>query len=125
MSETHETPTVKRYSLKRKTIPLELEMEDGTIGQFTMVELIGSERDKFLSKQISRGTDVKGKEKRPEIQGACSDLLTLCMRDPQNQPVPAAQIDNWPSDMQTQLYLDAYHLSGLDRKMAQDEAKNV
>lgn len=110
-----------KYSLKLRSEPIEIEDLSGVENTYYLKELTGSERNNFLTSQAKR---AKGKDKDvKDFTGACSELLTLCLYDPQNRLVPAKEIDSWPSEMQMDLFLKAITLSGLDKK-GEDDAKN-
>lgn len=113
MSEEKAAPKVYKRSLK--TLPIQIEAPDGRIENWTMRELSGSLRNQYLNKNTKKTTVKNGVEVR-DFTGSCSDLLVLCMFNPGDTTVPQAEIDEWPSDMQLDLFQLAMTLSGLDKK---------
>jgi len=114
----------KKYSLRLKSMPLVIEDESGVEQHYTLKELTGLQRDEFVNKTTARAQDAKGKEKRHDAKGLASDLLAMCLYDSQSRLVPAQVINNWPSEMQQDIFMEAVELSGLMKK-AEDASKNA
>jgi len=110
-----------RYSLKLKTIEIPIEVEEGQEVTFTIKELTGKQRDEFLNDQSKRAGKEGGMPKN--FTGVFSSLLKLCLYDPTGNLVPVAVIDSWPSELSTELFMQAVALSGLNKK-AEELEKN-
>ena len=112
-------------SLKRKTIPVALELEDGTKEQLTLQELTGAQRDTYLSlmaKRMSFGPDGKPGGIK-DFTGLHSQFLTLALVDAKGDFVPEARIQSFPSKVVQSLFKAAQSLSGMDEG-GKEEAKN-
>lgn len=112
----------KRYSRRLKTKPVEIENEQGVVEVWTLKELTGADRNRFLNVQGKKIKTQNGVEVK-DYTGLCSDLLCLCLVSPHDKLVTAAEVDSWPSEMQMDIFKDAISLSGLDKK-SEDETKN-
>jgi len=111
-----------RYSLRLKSIKIPIEAQDGTEVEYTMMELTGAQRDAFLNDQTKRTSGKDGNLVK-NFTGMFSSLLKLCLYDPEGKLVTTKEIDGWPSEMTTDLFLQAVELSGLNKK-AEEAEKN-
>lgn len=108
---------IKRYVLKKKTIPIEIEQPDGQVRQCELRELSGAERNAYLnvqSRKVVQKGDGTGQVK--DFTGMCSDLLCRCLYDDAGTAIAANIIDTWPSEMQLELFKEAQRLSGLSNE---------
>lgn len=121
MSEENAAP--KRFKKTLKTLPVEIEGDDGTVELWTLRELSGTLRNKYLTAANKKVVMKNGVEVR-DFTGSCSDLLTLCLFNPAGSTVTANVIDEWPSEMQLEIFQMAVKLSGLDKKAREEEEKN-
>lgn len=114
-----------KISLKRKEIAVELEDGNGIVKNYTLRELDGTQRDKFLN--IMSETMKNGPDGRPvglkTFENFQANLLTKSLFDESNQPVPVQVIQTWPTSALTTLFDMAQKISALapDAKV---EAKN-
>lgn len=114
------------FTLKRTEKTVKLENPDGTVSNYTLKELTGEERDKYLSgmaKKMKTGPDGKPIGLR-DFEGIEADLIFLSLYDEKGKNVPTATIAKYPSRVQRMLFQAAQKLSGLD-ETAEEEAKNV
>lgn len=109
-------------SLQRAEVDVVLDGPDGEQKQWTLRELSGSERNKYLNKMTNRvkvgpggATGIKS------FDGFQSDLLCLCLVDEDGKPVSKEIIEDLPSKTQQVLFDKAQKLSGLDTKKEDDE----
>ncbi len=104
-----------KISLKRKEIPLDVELPDGSHASYVLRELSGDERDNYLNvaeKKINRGADGTGIAMR-DYKGVVADLLCACVFDQKNMKVPWAEIQKWGTSAQKTIYDMAVKLSRL------------
>lgn len=116
-----------KVSARRKSLDIELEMEDGTINKCTMRELMGPQRDAHLTKQAGRlrmGSDGKPSQIR-DMAGFQCDLLAMCLYKEDGSLVPADSISTWPASTQQVLFDEAQKMNALIPNTAEAEAKNA
>jgi len=106
-------------SLKRKTIPVVLEDENGTAKNYTLKELSGAERNTYLNKMTSRvelkkdGHSIRMKS----FDGFQADLLTVSLyEDDSGDAVTKDFVESLPSSAQQELFDKAQKLSDLGAK---------
>ena len=115
----------RRFTLKRKEIPLELENPDGSLDNFIMRELVGIQRDAWLNKMKKKGEiSTGGAIKVTDFTNLQADLLCMCIYDSNDKLVELKTLQNWPASLQSELWDMAQELSGLKAK-ATEEAKNA
>lgn len=119
------TSQKKRYSRIRKKLEIEIEEEDGTVKTYTLQEMSGTQRDKFMNKMSNRTKfDNKGNFLGfKDFDGFQSSLITLCLFDEDGKPVDEATIKLYPSSQQAGLFEDCQVLCALGKK-GEEEAKN-
>jgi len=115
-----------QFTLNLKQIPIEIIDEQGAKRTFTLKELTGAQRDKFLDDMASRmkyiGIEVQGLSRYEGLQAA---LLSLCLYDDEDKLIPAKVIQSYPASMVSTLFDRAQSLSGLAiSKKELDEIKN-
>ena len=115
---------VMRLSLERQTVDIVLSTADGEEKTWTLRELDGTQRNKYLNKMTNRvkigpnGRAVGIKT----FDGFQSDLLRACLFDESGEPVSVEDIEQLPSSTQMALFERAQQLSGLNT--SEEEAKN-
>lgn len=109
-----------KFKLTRKTLPVELEDENGVTTKYTLRQMDGAQRDEFLNDQARRmevvGTNPDGTQqtKISDFTGLHAKLLSLCLtEDATGKPPTLATIQSWPADVQQELYKEAKKLNGL------------
>ena len=113
-----------RFSLKRKEEPVIIEAEDGSEKTWTLRELSGEERNKFLNQMKSRmKVGVDGGAIVKNFDGFHSALLVLSLVDDAGEPVGKDVIEAMPSTMQGKLFKKAQKLSGLDNAPDDEDAE--
>lgn len=126
MAEEHGTSEeVFDYTLTRKELKFKIKDGAGRIGEWRLVELLGTERDEFIAQQEGRVLrDKKGNVTGvKDSKGIIPGLLAKCLYTPEGVLVPRGDVMHWPAGMQMDLFLKALSLSGLDKK-GEEEAKN-
>lgn len=108
----------EKFSLERKTEVVYLDDQ-----KYTIVELDGDQRDKYLDNMNTRMDFGSGTPTIKRFEGLQAFLLSLCLKNPQDQIVPLKEIQAWPSSVISALFKKAQVLSGLDDG-AEAEAKN-
>jgi len=112
-----------RLKLNRKEIPVVLEDENGQEKKYTLKELSGAERNKYLNKMTNRvKTDRSGKAMGiKSFDGFQADLLKLCLFDDEENPVTEEMIEDLPASTQQEIFECAQKLSGLDMTVDEEE----
>lgn len=115
-----------RISLRRKTIPVELELEDGKVVNWSLKEMTGGQRDAFLNitgkrmKTNRTGTSTIIKN----YEGLHAELICRCLYDDQEKPVSKSFVQTKiNSYAQAVLYAQCRELCGLTEE-AQEAEKN-
>jgi hypothetical protein len=113
-------------SLKRKTIEIEIEDEDGSQKIFKVMELSGNQRDEYLNTSAKRMSyDAQGKPSGvKDFRGMHTDLLIRSVYDENGELVKGAILETWPSTTIERLFEISQELSGLDAEKIEDESKN-
>ena len=113
-----------KVSIELKEIPVILEGKDGEENG-CLRELIGRERNKYLSKVTGRiKTDKTGKAVTlRSFEGMHSDLLGRCFYHENGELFTNEEIEELPSSTQQLLFDKAQELSGLNVNI-EDEEKN-
>jgi hypothetical protein len=127
MSDQNEQPKAA-YSLKLKSENIPIEDDHGIVQNYVLKELKGSQRNAYLGKSSKRLAMKRDRAGETDVTvrdytGMCSDLLGLCLYGPDGILVKAEVIDEWPSEMQMDLFIKAQKMSGLDKK-SEEDAKN-
>lgn len=115
----------KRYSLKRKEIPVILEdPETGADGDYILREITGKSRDAYLNMINSRmGTNGNLRDTRGIQSTLISWSLFRVNADGSETQVKIAEVEAFPGSVQDALHKDAQLLSALGKK-AEDKEKN-
>ena len=117
-------PIVLNFDLLLNTQPVMLK-EGGQEKLYTLQELTGSERDKYLNFMKGR-MKVNSDGTRggiDDFNGLQARLLSMTLKDPEGKLVPEEVLQKWPARVQTLLFKESQKLSGLDDK-AEEKAKN-
>lgn len=114
---------------KKKTIPVIIpaeESEDGTEKKWTLKELFGDERDAWIDIQQQK---IKVDPKTGQAVGVTSvkdvypSLISRCLFDENDKPVPIEVIRKLPAECQDQLFDACQALSGLDKRLLEAKKK--
>jgi hypothetical protein len=116
-----EKETRVRVSLKRKRVHVDVENEDGDVVTYTIVELVGKERDTYLNFVEQRVGVLNGQRKVRDYRGMITELLGRTVEDENGQLVKKSVIDSWPSSMQSQLADISRDISRLDDEEEDDD----
>lgn len=106
------------YKLKSASVPIELENEDGSVLQLAMKEMDAASRDKYLDELSTRMRfDAEG---RPagikKFEGMQSDLLALCLFNPEGKAVVKSEIQKWPASVVSDLFKKAQAMNHLTQE---------
>lgn len=126
------SPMTLRLDLTMVDITVESSTPENT-KNWTLVELTGRTRNKYLAKVTGRATPVgkSGKIVIKNFDGFQTDLLELCLRnkavDENDTPIPITrdEIEALPASTQQTLFEKAQEISGLNNTPDEDdEEKN-
>lgn len=110
----------KSYSLALKKEVIDL---DGT--PYTLKEMTGAVRDQYMQEFNNRMiTSADGKTKITNYSGLQSKLVSFCLFDKEDKPVPEEVISKWPSSTVEALFKDSQLISGIS-KGEEEKAKNA
>lgn len=117
-------------TLVRKSRPVVMMGPDGGQARYTLSELTGAERDKYLNGVQARAKFVKGKAAGvTSYDGLMASLLVLCLRDDAGKLLSLNQVQAFPASTQAALFSAAQELNGMkeEGKKSDDEEdeKNV
>jgi hypothetical protein len=124
MSESN--GSVKKYSLIRKEMPVDIEVSPGVEEHYTLREMVGDELAKWKDGQKARFE----KDKRgnvvgfKSVRGLEADLISRCLYDKENNLVPAKEMTNWPPTILKGLAKDCQDLNGLTDEAEEAEKKD-
>lgn len=112
-----------RFVLRRKEVPVEMEMEDGTVKSYTLREMEGRDRDAYLNSmgdrmKFSNNGKVIGLKSFDGHQGK---LLTRCLYDEHGELVALKDCQSFPTSVLDALFKRAEKLNALDVKSEEDE----
>ena len=106
-------------------VPVRFRSKDGTIQNLKLKGLSGKERDKFLN---AGRNNVKVVQGQPvgllNYTGFQSRLLCKTLYDENDELVSMEKIEEFPSGVQTKLYIRSCKLSGLDEESVEEAKKN-
>lgn len=125
--ETESTePKVLRFGLELKRQPVELQIPDGPILEAYILELTGSQRDTYLD-MVKKQMKMKGGkvDAMTTFKGLNTHLLTLSLHKKDGDKLfLAAEINEFPAQVQSALHEAAQELSGLEITLEEKKAKN-
>jgi hypothetical protein len=111
--------------LERRSIPVEIELDNGQVLKMKIVEMTSLVRDQYLDLLSARATlGPDGKPTKVKVAGMIPDLLTRCLVKEDNSPVDAKMVNAWPATVADKLFDAAQELNALSRKDKEPE-KNV
>lgn len=105
------------------SVPLNLKAKDGSMIEYTINELPGGERDKYMD--VLNGRQVVGKDgvaRLRSFDGLQAELITRCVKDKAGRSVAAAVVQGWPSHVQERVFKRCQEINEL--AIERDEAKN-
>lgn len=113
-----------RFTTKRAKVQIVVEDETGQERYMTLVEMMGDQRDQYLTLM---GARIKvGSNGEPvgisNFDGLQSSLITRCLVDEDGKPVPENRIKKWPASCQVGLFDLCQKMNRLTKE-AQEEAK--
>lgn len=113
-----------RFSVKLKSIPVELETEEG-VNNYTLWEMTGEQKDSYLDTMKDR-FQVKGEEvvAIASFKGYEASLLSICLKTESGGEVSKKDIQALPATVREQLHQAAQDLNGLSKKGSADIKKN-
>lgn len=108
------------FVIERQTIPVCIR-DKGRIYQYTLVELDGHGRDKYMNNLAQRmRVDATGKPSGvKDFTGLHAYLIHLSLQDEMGHNVLEKVIQCWPSSVQKAIHKKAIELSGLDEESTQ------
>ncbi len=115
-----------RFTLKREEIAIILETTDGTEKNFVLREMVGKDRDAYMTKMGSKmkyspAGKVIGMK---SFDGLQASLLERCFFDEEDKLVSQIEIQAFPTKTQTELFKIANKMNGLDQTDAEEDSKN-
>lgn len=119
-------PTEMSFTLSRREVKIKLQdPRTDRVTEYTLRELDGTERDKYLNNLASRMKVDKGGKPQgiKDFKDLQADLVSRSLVDGENTNVPIALIQRWPVHVQTELFKMAQKLSALEEG-AEEDAKN-
>ena len=95
-----------------------MEIQEGSVVRYFVKEMTGAQRDDYFNKTAARTrldekVDVVGMK---DYKGLYSTLLSFCLYDQDQKPIPESQIQEWPDTAQKALFDVARGLNGLNNK---------
>lgn len=115
------------FSLKRQEIPVVLQEVDGTEGKFTLREMDGLSRDRYITASSKSMTISKdGTAKVESFDGMMANLISLCLFDCEDKSVSVKVIQSFPASVSDDLYKACSDMNklGKDTDKKEEEAKN-
>lgn len=123
--QVSETVKPRRFSLKKNTEDIEIELENGPVQTYTIQEMTGAERDTYF-KTVTGKAQFDGNGNLMKVNdptGLYAALICLCMFDQEKKRVDQKFVNNLRSSVQGEIFEICSRVNGLD-KMAADRAKN-
>lgn len=114
---------VQRISILRKSQPVDLEVEEGSVVRYFVKEMSGAQRDEYLNKTAQKSRlDANGEVVGlKDYKGLYSNLLAFCLYDDGGKLVPESKIQEWPDAAQRALYEMANELNGMAKPASPDQ----
>jgi len=116
-----------RLSLKREEVSVTLETVDGGEHKYVLREMVGRDRDMYLTKmgdrmKFSPSGKVIGIK---TFDGLQSSLLSLCLYDDADALVSAKDIQAFPTKTLAALFKVAQEINALNQEDAEEASKNA
>ena len=110
----------KKFTCVAKSV--EIEIDDKV---FTIREFSGDVRSTWLGQMAKRvKLDSKGQQVgTPDIKGAQSSLITLCLFDEDSIAVPGKTIETFPASLEKELFEMCQEINGLNPEAVEAEKK--
>lgn len=135
MSTAAKSPTAKevddtlRLSIVRLRCPVEIAGADNVVAKYVLKELMGDDRDTYLTDLSSRMRVVDGVSSGVKnFKGLDSFAVSLGLFDSQDARVPIETIQSWPARVVTALHKKLKAMSALEdedkKKDKEEDAKN-
>lgn len=117
---------VVRIRLVRKTKKVDVEDENNKVQRYTLCEMVGAQRDKWLNNwsarvRTDRSGNVIGMKTFDDLQAA---LIAKCLYDENGELVKQEVISRWPATAQKQLFELCQKMNGLDSDSEEEEKKD-
>ncbi len=123
-TEEKEEVAVPIYNAEPAKFEFQIRGAGGVIEDYYMLELLGDEREAYMNSIIGKfEITANGRSKVKNFTGIQSGLLARCVYDRDNVLVREKLISKWPSKLQSDLYIKAQQMSGMDETAA-EKAKN-
>lgn len=107
-----------KVSLRRKSEPVVIELEDGTEVTYSVREMTGAQMEEYTTKSSSKlDFDPKSGEVRQikDYKGLYSLLLSYTLYDSSGNLVPEKVVAEWPSSVQSALHSAASAINGMGK----------
>jgi hypothetical protein len=115
-----------RFDLRVKEQPVVLTDKNGDVKRYSLREMTGANRDKFLdsmSERISYSQD--GTTSIQNFDGFQASLISKCLFDGNNDLVSVDEIQRLPSSVVSSLFKEAQRMNGLADNNVVEKAKNA
>lgn len=115
-----------RLSLKRTTVRYTLEQEDGSELVCLLKEMLGPDRDAYLTRLAQRMNWKDGKPQgMKNIGGIQSYLISLCLFNEEGTKlIGIKKIDSFPAQVQDVLFKKAQEISVVEDEGEEDDEGN-
>lgn len=109
-------PTIGAFQ-RIKKVKLQL-TQGGPTTTFTLKEMFGGIRQEWQESQRQRyGLDYSGQPAGlTKFKGLEADLISKCLFDENDKPIPAEMVQGWPSSTQAALYQLCIQLNAISEK---------
>lgn len=119
------TPTIKRFTTKRKEMKVEIENDDGVIATYIIREMTTPEREEWLNTlqkryQFDGNGNIIGLN---DYMGMTEKLVIKTLFSEQGEPVTGSTIRKWSSSTVRALFIEAQRLNGLNEEGVSDIKK--
>lgn len=115
-----------RVTKKRKSRPLEVENEDGTITNLTIREMTGTLRDRWMN-QMGKAVKIDPTGKNGKIQdhtGLYAGLIAACCYNEKGLQLAEGEVQSWPASQQELVFEICQEMNGLTKKAEEAEKKD-
>lgn len=117
---------VLEITLIRIEETIRVRKEDGTLAEYKIKEMTGTDRDKYLNSMSGKmKTDSTGKATGVrDFTGIMTSLIARCLFDEIGKPVSDSFISSWPSSAQKKVFERCQAINGLGDEKNVETAKN-
>jgi hypothetical protein len=104
-------------TVKRKTRKVKIEGDDGTVRDYTLMEMMGKDRDVYNNDRARRWkTNDQGVVVGvTDLTNQYSALISLCLYDETGKRVPEMQVQTWPVTAQEVLHEACLKINGFGK----------